>query len=503
VKLLITILASLLLATLACLHAAPATVKPNILILYADDMGYGDLGANNPASKIPTPHLDRLAAEGLRFTDGHSSSGICTPSRYAMLTGRYHLRDFHGIAEAYDGPVFKPGQLTLPAMLRQQGYATACIGKWHLGMDWDAIRKPGTPKKSVRHTDFDWTKKFPGGPVDHGFDYYFGDNVINFPPYAWIENDRLVAAPDTTLTNVPGKPKEGEWECRPGPARSDWDFYQVLPTLTRKGVEYIQSRKGKAQPFFLYFPLPSPHAPIVPTDAFDGKSKAGAYGDYVAETDQMCGQLLAALRESGLESNTIVIFSADNGPEYYAYARDEKFDHWSSEPFRGLKRDIYEGGHHVPFVIKWPGVTKRGAVTDALISQVDFMATFAALVNFNLPRDSAEDSFNFELWLKGETKTPPRSTIVHNTNAKDYAIRDGDWLLVDAKSGYASHKPSLAWNKKHQKGPDDNQAVELYNLNDDIGQRHNLAAEHPEKVAQLQALLKNIRDQGHSSPRLN
>ena len=313
----LTLLTALLLAPLAALHAAPATAKPNIVILYADDMGYGDLCANNPASKIPTPQLDRLAAEGLRFTDGHSSSGICTPSRYAMLTGRHHWRDFHGIAQAYDGTVFKPGQLTMPAMLRQQGYATACIGKWHLGMDWNAIRKPGTPKKSIQHTDFDWTKKFPGGPVDHGFDYYFGDNVINFPPYAWIENDRLVAAPDTTLTNVPGKPKEGAWECRPGPALSDWDFYQVLPTLTRKGVEYIQSRKGKEQPFFLYFPLPSPHAPIVPTDAFDGKSKAGAYGDFVCQTDDACGQLLAALRESGLESNTIVVFSADNGAEKY------------------------------------------------------------------------------------------------------------------------------------------------------------------------------------------
>jgi arylsulfatase A len=438
----------------------------------------------------------------LRFTDGHSSSGICTPSRYAMLTGRHHWRDFHGIAGAYDGTVFKPGQLTMPAMLRQQGYATACIGKWHLGMDWDAIRKPGTPKKSIQHTDFDWTKHFPGGPLDHGFDYYFGDNVINFPPYAWIENDRLVAAPDTTLTNVPGKPKEGAWECRPGPARSDWDFYQVLPTLTRKGVEYIQSRKGKEQPFFLYFPLPSPHAPIVPTDAFDGKSKAGAYGDYVAETDAMCGQLLAALRQSGLESNTIVIFSADNGPEFYAYARDEKFDHWSAAPFRGLKRDIYEGGHHVPFVIKWPGVTRAGAVTDALISQVDLMATFAALVNFDLPRNAAEDSFNFQPWLQGKTKTPPRSTMVHNTDARNYAIRDGDWLLVDAKSG-AARKAPTTWDKKHHQPPNDGQPVELYNLKEDIAQRHNLAAEHPDKVTELQTLLKKIRDQGHSSPRLN
>ena len=379
--------------------ATAADRPPNILLIYADDMGYGDLGANNPGSKIPTPNLDRLAAEGLRFTDGHSSSGICTPSRYAMLTGRHHWRDFHDIANSFDPPVFKPGQLTLPAMLRQKGYTTACIGKWHLGMDWDAIRKPGTPGKSIQHTDFDWTKRFPGGPLDFGFDYYFGDNVINFPPYAWIENDRLVQAPDMTLTNVPGKPKEGSWECRPGPARSDWDFYKVLPTLTTKGVDYIRSRKSADKPFFLYFALPSPHAPIIPNDAFDGKSKAGPYGDFVAETDDTCGQLISALRQTGQETNTIVIFTADNGPEFYAYARDQKFDHWSAAPFRGLKRDVYEGGHHVPFLIKWPGVTRPGSVSDALISQVDFMATFAALVNFDLPRNAAEDSFNFLPYL--------------------------------------------------------------------------------------------------------
>ena len=481
---------------------AIAAARANILILYADDMGYGDLGANNPASKIPTPHLDRLAAEGMRFTDAHSSSGVCTPSRYAMLTGRHHWRDFHGIAGAYDGSVFKPGQLTLPAMLRKQSYATACIGKWHLGMDWDAIRKAGTPKKSIEYSDFDWTKRFPGGPLDHGFDHYFGDNVINFPPYAWIENDRLVAPPDVTLRSVPGKPKEGEWECRPGPARSDWDFTHALPTLTRKGVDYIRSRKGREQPFFLYFALPSPHAPIVPTDAFDGKSKAGAYGDYVAETDDTCGQLLAALRESGLESNTIVVFSADNGPENYAYARDEKFDHWSAAPFRGLKRDLYEGGHHMPFVLKWPGVTKAGSVSDVLFSQVDLMATFAALSNYNLPRNAAEDSFNFLPWLKGETRTPPRSTVVHNTNAKNYAVREDNWLLVNATSGYTSRQPSQEWNKKHSQPPDDQQPVQLFNLKEDLGQRHNLAAEHPDKVARLKALLKKLQDQGHSAPRL-
>lgn len=490
------------LISLLSLQAEPSKGKPNIIILYADDMGYGDLGANNSSSKIPTPNLDRLAAEGLRFTDGHSSSGVCTPSRYAMLTGRHHWRDFHKIAGAYDGSVFKPAQLTMQELLQQKGYATACIGKWHLGMDWEAMRKPGSPKKSIEYSDFDWTRRFPGGPLDYGFAYYFGDNVINFPPYAWIENDRLVLPPDMTFKDTPANTKEGSWECRPGPGRSDWDFYQNLPTLTRKGVEFIQSRKGKDQPFFLYFPMPSPHAPIVPTDAFDGKSKAGAYGDYVVQTDDACGQLLTTLRECGMESNTIVVFSSDNGPEIYAYMRDEKYNHWSAAPFRGLKRDIYEGGHHVPFIVKWPGVTKAGETTDALISQTDLMATFAAAVEFDLPRNAAEDSFNFYPWLKGEIKTAPRSTMVHNTFPKEYAVRDGDWLLVDAKSGASRPAPAV-WNKKHKQAPDDNMPVELYRLKEDIGQRHNLASDHPEKVQQLQALLKKIRNAGHSAPRLD
>ena len=498
IRLLLLVLSVLLVPRPTIAAAPPA--KPNILLLYADDMGYGDLGANSAVSRIPTPHLDRLAREGLRFTDAHSSSGVCTPSRYALLTGRFHWRDFHGIAGAFDGPVFKPGQWTLPALLRREGYATACIGKWHLGFDWNAIRKPGTPSNAIEHTAFDWTKRFPGGPLDHGFDTYFGDNVINFPPYAWIENDRLVKAPDMTLQKPPGKPKEGEWECRPGPGCSDWNFEQVLPTLTRKGVEYVRSRRGRPEPFFLYFAFPSPHAPIVPTDAFDGRSKAGAYGDYVAETDDACGQLLAALREIGQEENTIVVFTADNGAEVYAYARDERYDHWSSGPLRGAKRDLYEGGHHVPFVLRWPGVTKPGAVTDALFSQVDLMATFAAGAGARLPPDAAGDSLNFLPWLAGQTAASPRDTLVHNTNRGRYAIRHGDWLLVADKTGYMQKAPPDGWFKKHQQPADDDSPVELYNLRNDLGQRTNLAKLQPEMVAELQIRLKTIQGASRSAP---
>jgi arylsulfatase A len=496
-----------ILLTSACmalpgLSAEIETAKPpNIVILYADDLGYGDLGCYNSASKIPTPHLDRLAAEGMRFTDAHSSSGICTPSRYALLTGRHHWRDFHGIDNGFDPSFFKKGQLTLQEMLKQKGYATACVGKWHLGWDWNSIRIPGTPPNSKQHDHFDWTKPFRGGPLDRGFDYYFGDNVINFPPYCWIKNDRVLQAPDITFKKISQATKEGNWEAREGPGRSDWDFYQILPTLTKKGVEYIHSRKGKSEPFFLYFPLPSPHAPIVPNDKFDGKSKAGAYGDFVVETDDACGQILQALRDAGFEDNTIVFFSADNGPEYYAFVRDEKFDHWSAAPLRGLKRDIYEGGHRVPTILKWPALTKPGSVTDSLFSQTDLMATFAHVLNFTLPEKSAEDSYDFLPHWKGESPSPPRTTMVHNTFKGEYAIRHQDWVLINAKSG-ANRKIPAAWMEKHKTPDYDGQAVGLYQIRDDISQRNNLAAKHPEKVVELQALLKKIQDQGHSAPRL-
>jgi arylsulfatase A len=479
--------------------------QPNVLILYADDLGFGDLGCYYENSKIPTPNLNRLATESVRFTDGHSSSGICTPSRFAMLTGRHHWRDFHGIVNVFGDSVFKPERLTLPEMLKEKGYATAAIGKWHLGWDWDAIRKPRNVKdkrKRVGPEDFDWSKSIPNGPLAHGFDYYFGDTVINFPPYCWIENDKVVKAPDTVMDTKKWKPiKEGNWECRPGPMASDWDPYENIPTTTKKGVEYIKAQAKTEEPFFLYFAYPSPHAPIIPNDEFDGKSKAGPYGDLVYETDHSIGQLLKALKDSGQAENTIVIFSADNGPEHYAYARDAKFDHWSAHPFRGLKRDIYEGGHHVPFIIKYPGVTKPGTVNDALVSQIDLMATLASVVGYELPaKNAAEDSHDLLPLLKGEVKSV-RTAHVHNTFKDSYAIREGDWVLVEAKSGLSSLK-SKAWDKKHGYPETESKEPKLFNLAEDIGQRDDVAAKHPEKVKAMRALLQKIREQGHSAPRL-
>ncbi len=490
-----------------CLVLQCANAKPNVLILYADDLGYGDLGCYNPASKIPTPSLDELAREGMLFSDGHSSSGICTPSRYALLTGRYHWRKFHKIVNAFGSSVFAEERLTLPEMLQQRGYTTACIGKWHLGWDWGAVRLPDAEptlekrgRREVRvwgHDDFDWTKPIPDGPLDHGFDYYFGDAVINFPPYTWIEGNLVVDAPDGPL-QIGKQAKEGSWEARPGPAYSGWDFYENLPVLADRAVEWLGPPQRSSEPFFLYFAFPSPHAPIVPTDKFDGASEAGPYGDYVVQTDAVCGRLLQALEDAGVADNTIVVLTSDNGPEQYAYPRDEKYGHWSAEPLRGLKRDIYEGGHRVPFIVRWPGEVEAGSTCDALVSQIDLMATLASIVGFDLPGDAAEDSHDMLPLLRGGPGE--RTAHVHNTYADMFAMRSGSWVLVDAPSGYSSRRRG-DWEARHGYEPEA-AAAKLFDLEHDLGQRKDLAADHPDKVRELRGLLNGLREQGFSVPRL-
>ena len=485
------------LATLICwvtvLSAAAAT-KPNVVILYADDMGFGDLGIQNPESKIPTPNLDKLASEGTRFTDAHSSSGVCTPSRYALLNGRYHWRKFHGIVNAFGQPVMDPERVTLAGMLKAKGYRTACIGKWHLGWDWEAIRKPDAKpagKTGYAPEDFDWTKPIPGGPLAHGFDYYFGDDVPNFPPYAWFENDHVITTPTVPLA-TPAKTAEGSWEARPGPSVKGWDFWAVMPRLTKKAIEWL-GRQKREEPFFLYMPFTSPHAPIVPTKEFVGRSKANGYGDYVVQTDDTVGRVLKALKDGGFADNTLVIFSADNGPERYAYDRVQNFEHRSMGPLRGLKRDLWEGGHHVPFIVRWPGVVPAGRVTGELISQIDVHATVAAIVGAKPPANSGEDSFNqLSLW-KGEGKSA-RPSLVHNTNPNGYAIRKGDWVLIDAKTGGVSAVP--AWFNEANGYVANTHPGELYNLSKDLAQKNNLYAAMPEKVAELRAELEKIKAKG-------
>ncbi|MEN8250348.1 MAG: arylsulfatase [Bacteroidota bacterium] len=500
------IIVSLLLAGLIFASCSKVeNIQPNIVIIYADDMGYGDLNCQNPNSKIPTPNLDQLASEGMRFTDAHSSSGICSPSRFALLTGTYHWRRQHGIVNSFGTPFFKDTDITLPQILKTKGYTTACIGKWHLGWDWELKNTPsgevmqwGAMRKFYLPEEIEWNKPITGGPLDRGFDYYFGDGTINFPPYAWVENDRIIEMPTEVMdiNNTGYDTKEGNWEFRPGPKMKGWNPYEVLPTLTKKAVEWINKR-NENEPFFLYFPLPSPHAPIIPNDEFDGKSQAGGYGDFMVQTDWVAGQVLKAIKEKGLEDNTIIIFSADNGTEAYAWERAEKYGHFSMGNFRGLKRDVWEGGHHVPFIIKWPGQVEANSISNEVISQIDIMATLANITGIDLPETAAPDSYDLSALIKGEEyRSPLREATIHNTYAGKWGVRKGDWLYINDKSGGHRELPE-SFKKLTGYTDFDTQGV-LFNMKNDSEQRVNLYENYPEKIVEMDSLLQVYRNTSSS-----
>ena len=351
----ILLLALLLLSPPASLKAAETKMaKPNVVYILADDLGYGDLSCQNSKSKIPTPNMDRLAAQGIRFTDAHDSTSVCTPSRYGILTGRYCWRSQlkRGVLGGFSRPLIEPGRLTVGSLLQQHGYVTACIGKWHLGLDWPLKNTPGANVpaggEQVRDTDgglsmvkaerIDFTRPINGGPCTRGFDYFYGIAAsLDMPPYVFIENDHVVAQPTARQEKI-----DAQW-VRIGPKDPAFKFEEVLPRLTSKSVEFI-NRQTSTKSFFLYFALNAPHTPIVPTAQFKGKSHAGDYGDFVVEVDWYVGQILDALEQRKLTDNTLVIFTSDNGPEFPTYQRAKNFRHYSMGDWRGVKRDVWEGG---------------------------------------------------------------------------------------------------------------------------------------------------------------
>lgn len=480
-------------ATMGCSAAAQAQ-QPNVVIIYADDMGYGDLQINYPESKIPTPNLDQLAARGMRFTDGHSSSGVCSPSRFAMLTGQHHWRRFHDVVHAMGPSVFKPTDFTLPKMFNQKGYHTACIGKWHLGWDFESIAKVKgeTKRKKNRPSDYDWSQPFAGGPCTQGFDYYYGDGTINFPPYTWLENDKILYEP-TFMMNAKEVSALGKdrIKLRSGPAAREWNPYKVLPTLTDRAVEWIGSQ-SKDEPFFLYLALPSPHEPVVPSEAYRGKTVAGTYGDYMFQTDDMAGRVLKALDAAGLTENTLIVFTADNGPERTTYNRFRETGHWSSGPYRGAKRDVWEGGHRVPFIVSWPGKVQPGSVSAETVSQVDLFATFADVIGYQLQPDQAIDSYNLRaLWGGKKYRQPLRTATVQNTREGQYGLRQGDWMFINESSGEVSGSPD--WYNEDNGYKEETTPGLLYNLKTDPAEKRNVYADYPEKVATMQALLNRYR----------
>jgi arylsulfatase A-like enzyme len=481
------LLLSLLLPLALC---AAETRKPNILLILADDLGYGDVRANNPArGKIPTPHLDRLAAEGMRFTDGHSSSGVCSPSRYALLTGRYHWRTRlqAGIVGVFGEPLIAPDRLTVAGLAKQHGYRTAAIGKWHLGWDWpitEGERKlfggtreaqaaqPGEGHRAA------WAKVFsqpiPGGPTSRGFDAYFGTDVPNWPPYCFIENDRTIGTPSVFL------PKElfrDHLASLPGPALPEWKLERILPALTERACRFISESSARKEPFLLYLPLTTPHTPLAVNAEWKGKSGLNnAAADLIMETDDAVGKVLAALEASGAAKDTLVLFTSDNGFAAYVGAKDlEKQGHFPSGPLRDYKTSVYEGGHRVAFIARWPGQIAAGTTCDQLVHQADIIATVADILQTKLPANAAEDSFSFLPLLKGSS-APTRAHAVSCASAGTPGLRLGNWKYIPT------------------------QPAQLYDLAADLGETKNLAAEQPERVAEMKALLEKLITDGRSTP---
>jgi arylsulfatase A-like enzyme len=487
------------------LAAAPS--KPNIVVIYADDLGYGDVRCYNPErGKIPTPHIDRLAAGGMRFTDGHSSSGVCSPSRYTLLTGRYHWRTRlqTGIVGLWGAPVITPERLTIGGLAKQSGYRTACIGKWHLGWNWPIPANQKKlfasggyrGKKELTATDEHraawrevFSKPIPGGPTAVGFDSYFGTDVPNWPPYCFIENDRTVGIPSEYAAPELFRKNQASQQ---GPALKGWTLEPILPALGDRVVEFIRREAQTLEPFLVYLPFTSPHTPLSVNKEWKGKSGLNLYADFVMETDAVVGRVLDALESSGAAKNTLVVFTSDNGCAPYIGVADlEKKGHYPSGPYRGYKADAWEGGHRVPFIVRWPGVVKAGTVSSQLVHQADLLATFAELLQKPLPNAAGEDSVSLMPLLRGKDE-PVRKHAVSASIRGIPAVRSGDWKYIPAPG-------SGGWGK----GGDQSQPIQLYDLKNDPGEKRNLAADQPERVKEMQELLESLITKGRSTPGKN
>lgn len=481
-----------------------AQSPPNVVVIYADDLGYGDVSCYNPErGKISTPHIDRLASEGMRFTDAHSSSGVCTPSRYTLLTGRYHWRSrLQGsILGLWEEPLITSDRLTIGSLAKQRGYRAAFIGKWHLGWQWPIpeeklhwFQTKGHGRNNANliateeHREA-WREVFSqpisGGPTAVGFDSYFGTDVPNWPPYCFIEDDRTVGIPsEYGDPDLFGK----NMASKQGPAVKGWKLEPILPTLCDRLVDFIHQHAKTPEPFLLVFSLTSPHTPLSVNEEWRGKSGLNPYADFVMETDAVVGRVLEALEESGAAENTLVVLTSDNGcAPYIGVEYLERKGHYPSGPLRGYKADAWEGGHRVPFIVRWPGVVEPGSVCGELVHQADLMATFAEIMDVELPPNAGEDSFSLMPLLEGGNE-PVRDHAVSASIQGVPALRLGQWKYIPASG-------SGGWSE----GGNPSEPIQLYNLADDIGETRNLAAQMPERVKQTQALLENLIVSGRST----
>ncbi len=484
--------------------AADAPRRPNLVYILCDDLGYGDVGRLNPGGKIATPNVDRLAAAGMTFTDAHSGSSVCSPTRYGILTGRYSWRSRlkHGVLGGLSPRLIEQDRLTVAAFLRQQGYHTAAIGKWHLGMDW--VKRQGRDvaelniesAQQVRNVDF--SQPILNGPNSVGFDYYFGISAsLDMVPYTFIENDRVTSLPteDGDFEMMPGKPGR----TRHGPRAPDFDAVDVLPRLTEKAVEYLSQRAASArqgQPFFLYLPLNSPHTPTLPAPSWQGKSGLNAYGDFVLQTDASVGRVLETLDQHGLTDNTLVIFTSDNGCSPQAdFAALGQGGHHPSYRFRGHKADIFEGGHRIPFLVRWPGKVRPGTTCGQAICLTDLLATCADILDVPLPGDAGEDSVSILPALLDAAQGSLREAVVHHSINGSFAIRQGPWKLAlcPGSGGWSAPRPGSPAERGLP-------PLQLYNLETDVGETTNVQAQHPEIVQRLTALLEKYVATGRSTP---
>ena len=459
--------------------------RPSIVVILADDLGSGDPGSYNKASKIPTPNIDRLAAEGMRFTNAHSPSAVCTPTRYGLLTGRYAWRTRlkNGVLRGFSPCLVDVGRLTVASLLKKHGYSTACVGKWHLGL--------GNARKT------DYSAPLRPGPNDLGFDYFYGIPAsLDMEPYLYVENSRSVEEPTRTVGASRHRRQNGGGFWRAGPVAPGFRHIDVLPTITRKAVGFIDrhAKESPGKPFFLYFPLTAPHTPWLPTKEFRGKSGAGYYGDFTAQVDACVGEVLRALDRGKLSASTLVMFTSDNG-SHWPPGDIEKWGHAANLHLRGQKADIWEGGHRVPFLARWPGKIAPGSTSDQILCLTDIVATVAELLGAPLPDDAGEDSYSFLPALLGQkSRRELRDAVVHHSSRGVFAIRQGAWKLILGRG-------SGGFSRPHTIQPEPGEPPgQLYHLADDLAETSNLYLQRPEVVAQLRSLLETYRRQGRSRP---
>lgn len=486
-----------LIALLSLQQASQKKTPPNIVYILADDLGYGDISIYNPNGVVSTPHIDKLAMQGMRFTDAHSPSSVCTPTRYSILTGRYPWRSRLpvGVLRGYSRALIEPERPTIASLLQSQGYETAVIGKWHLGVNWvpqaahrDSLQKPTYGiKTEMLPEQIDFGQKATQGPQTVGFNYsYILPASLDMPPYCYLENQQLTELPsDYTDGNKLQKGTGPSW--RAGKMSPSFDFYGVLPRFVDKANDFLR-QQSKQKPFFLYLPLAAPHSPWVPSPAYRGKSKVGDYGDFLQQMDAAVGQVLHTLDSMGLADHTLVVFTSDNGP-YWRGDYFKQFNHNAAGPYRGMKGDAFEGGHRIPFIVRWPGKVKAGTISKATTTLTNLLATCAEILKVKDARYRVKDSYSILPVLLGKsTQVPQQAAVVHSSSIGYFAIRHGDWKLIEGLGSGGFTEP------RHVEPKAGGPTGQLYNLAEDIGETKDLYIQHPEKVQELRKLLSDIKN---------